>query len=106
MVWRLSVSLEKSSETICFALNHPLRRWIIELLESRESLSRSELKNILNINPGRLCYHLENLVGLIEKDEHQQYILSVEGKRAHRLLVGSNEAAKKFPTQPTTLAEA
>lgn len=100
------MSLEKSSVAICLALNHPLRRLIIELLEGRESLSRSELKSILNISPGRLCYHLENLVGLIEQDEHQQYVLSVEGKKAYRLLVGSNEAAMKFATQPTTLAEA
>ena len=84
------MSLEKSSEIICLALNHPLRRWIIELLEANGTLSYSELRSLLNISPGRLCYHLDNLVGLIEKDENKQYMLNVEGKRAYRLLISSN----------------
>ena len=84
------MSLEKSSEIICLALNHPLRRWIIELLEANGTLSYSELRSLLNISPGRLCYHLDNLVGLIEKDKNKQYMLNVEGKRAYRLLISSN----------------
>ena len=100
------MSLEKSSEIICLALNHPLRRWIIELLEAYGTLSSSELRSLLNISPGRLYYHLENLVGLIEQDENQQNMLSVEGKKAYRLLVGSNENAVKILTKPTTLTDA
>jgi hypothetical protein len=106
VVWRISVSLEKSSELICLALNHPLRRWIIELLEARGTLSGSEFRSLLNISPGRLHYHLDNLVGLIEQDENQQYMLSVEGKRAYRILMGSNEGAVKILTQSTTSADA
>lgn len=106
MVRRTSVILEKCSEIICLALSHPLRRWIIELLEARGTLSGSELRNLLNISPGRLYYHLENLVGLIEQDENQRYMLNVEGKRVYRLLIGSNEQAVKILTQPTKLADA
>lgn len=105
MVWRIFVSLEKCSEIISLALNHPLRRWIIELLEARGTLSNLQLKCILNISFRRLCYHLENLVGLIEQDENQQYILSVEGKRAYRLLTVSKECTVKILTQSTTKAD-
>lgn len=90
------MNLEKCSRTICLALNHPVRRWIIELLEARGILSGSELRCLLNISSGRLYYHLENLVGLIEQDENQQYLLTMEGKRAYRLLVGSNDSAAKI----------
>ena len=83
------MSLENSSQIIIFALNHPLRRWIIELLADHRTLYCTELKSILNISLGRLSYHLENLVGLVEKDENQRYILSREGKRAYRLLMRS-----------------
>jgi predicted transcriptional regulator len=100
------MSLEKSSEIICLALNHPLRRWIIELLEAHGTLGALELRSLLNISPGRLYYHLENLVGLIEKDENQQYMLSVEGKKAYRLLIGNNEGAVKILTQQTALTDA
>jgi predicted transcriptional regulator len=96
------VSLEKSSETICLALNHPLRRWIIELLEARGTLSGSELRSLLDISPRRLYYHLENLVRLIERNENQQYILSIEGKRAYRLLIGSNKGTIETLARKTT----
>jgi predicted transcriptional regulator len=102
----MSVSAKKSSETICLALNHPLRRWIIELLEARGTLSGSELRSLLNISPGRLYYHLENLVRLTEQDENQQYMLSMEGKRACRLLIGSNEGTIKTSAQTTTRTDA
>ena len=87
-----------NSQIIYFALNHPIRRWIIELLEACGTLSCSELKSILNISLGRLCYHLDNLMGLIEQDKNQQYILSRDGKRAYRLLKNNN-ARTINPTQ-------
>jgi predicted transcriptional regulator len=101
-----TISLEKSSEIICLALNHPLRRWIVELLEAHGTLSGLELRSLLNISPARLYYHLENLVGLIEQDENRQYMLSVDGKKACRLLIGSNEGAVKILIQATTSADA
>lgn len=83
------MSLENSSQIIIFALNHPLRRWIIELLADHRTLNCTELKGLLNISPGRLSYHLENLVGLVEQDKNQRYMLSGKGKRAYRLLMRS-----------------
>jgi DNA-binding transcriptional ArsR family regulator len=81
--------LLRKRQRLYHALNHPLRREIVELLYGRGSLSSSELKELLNIGPGKLYYHLENLGGLIEQDENQKYRLSKEGKEAYQLLTTS-----------------
>jgi hypothetical protein len=81
--------LLKRRQKLYYALNHPIRREILELLQVRGSLSSSELKELLNIGPGKLYYHLENLGGLIEQDENQRYKLSEKGKEAYQLLISS-----------------
>lgn len=59
----------------------------MKLLGVREAIGSSELKELLNIGPGKLYYHLENLGSLIEQDEERRYRLSEEGKEAYRLLM-------------------
>jgi hypothetical protein len=59
----------------------------VELLETRGALGSSELKELLDIGPGKLYYHLENLGSLIEQDEERKYRLSREGKEAYQLLI-------------------
>jgi DNA-binding transcriptional ArsR family regulator len=81
--------LLKSRRKIYHALNHPLRREIVELLSVHGVLGASELKELLNIGPGKLYYHLQNLGSLIEQDEQRKYRLSEEGKEAYQLLVTS-----------------
>ena len=81
------VNLQESQGKICFALNNPLRCWIIELLKSRRAISSSNLANLLHISLGRCYYHLENLMDLVKQDKEQRYILSEEGIRAFQLLV-------------------
>jgi len=83
------MSLLKRRQKLYHALNHPIRREIVELLRVRGSLSSSELKELLNIGPGKLYYHLENLGGLIEQDENQKYKLSEKGREAYQLLISS-----------------
>jgi len=41
-------------------------------LGTQENLSSSELKELLNIGPGKLYYNLENLGSLIEQDEERK----------------------------------
>jgi predicted transcriptional regulator len=69
-----------------FALNNPLRCWIIELLKSNGALSSSELANLLRISLARCCYHLDNLIGLVEKDNKNRYFLSNKGLQASKIL--------------------
>jgi len=59
----------------------------VKLLGVQGDLGSSELKEFLNIGPGKLYYHLENLGSLIEQDEERKYRLSEEGKEAYQLLI-------------------
>lgn len=72
--------------TLHVALKNPLRCWIIELLESNEVLTSSELAKLLHISLARCCYHLENLSGLVEQDKNSRYFLSNEGLKASEML--------------------
>jgi hypothetical protein len=70
----------------------------VELLEIRGTLGSSELKELLNIGPGKLYYHLENLGGLIEQDEERRYRLSEKGKEAYHLLITGETLPVKAAT--------
>lgn len=94
----MSVNLQRRQRRIYHALNHPLRRRIVELLEAHEALGSSELKGFLNIGPGKLYYHLENLGNLIEQDEERRYRLSKEGKEAYQLLITGETLSVKERT--------
>ncbi len=82
--------MKKDRQKIYHALNHPIRRRIVELLDSQEVLGSTELKELLNLGPGKLYYHLDNLGGLIEQTEDHKYRLSTKGKEAYKLLSTSN----------------
>ena len=69
-----------------FVLNSPIRCWIIELLNSHNVLSSSDLANLLQISLTRCYYHLDNLGGLIQQDKQNRYSLTEEGIRAFQLL--------------------
>jgi hypothetical protein len=100
----VSVNLKKRQRKIYHALNHPLRRRIVELLEAHGTLGSSELKDLLNIGPGKLYYHLENLRGLVEQDEERRYRLSREGKEAYQLLItGETLPVKEKASAPMPL---
>ncbi len=83
------MNLQERKGKIYFALNNPLRCWIIELLKSNGALSSSDLSSLLHISLARCYYHLDNLTGLVKQDEEQRYFLSDEGIRAFQLLVES-----------------
>ncbi|MFW6117586.1 MAG: helix-turn-helix domain-containing protein [Thermoproteota archaeon] len=86
------------------AINHPIRRRIVELLGRNEPLRSSDLKDFLDIGPGKLYYHLKNLGNLIEQDENRKYKLSQKGKEAYQLLVvGENLPVKSLRSLPRFL---
>ena len=80
------ITLLKSQEKISFALNNPLRCWIIELLKSHRALSSSELASLLHISLIRCYYHLDNLSDLVNQDKEKRYILSKRGIKAYELI--------------------
>ena len=84
---------------IYHALNHPIRREIVRLLGTRGKLGATEFKEILNIGPGKLYYHLENLGSLIEQDYERKYRLSEEGKEAYELLISGESVTVRERTE-------
>ncbi|MFX0170095.1 MAG: winged helix-turn-helix domain-containing protein [Candidatus Hodarchaeota archaeon] len=94
--------MKKDRQKIYHALNHPIRRQIVELLDSQEFLGSTELKELLNLGPGKLYYHLDNLGGLIEQTEDHKYRLSTKGKEAYRLLTTGDTLHVKSKVTPQT----
>lgn len=71
-------------ENIIFqALSHPMRRTILKIVAYRpEGISYTDLNAELGLSTGKLNYHLEQLQGLIVKNENRFYILSPLGKKS------------------------
>jgi len=71
-------------ENVTFqALAHPTRRTLIRLVQSRnQGISYTELITEIGMSTGKLNYHLEQLKGLIEKNNNQHYVLTPFGKKA------------------------
>jgi len=67
------------------ALNHPIRRRIIEML-ARNSVTYTYILEELDINTGKLNFHLKKLEDLIEKDEKGLYKLTDKGLRAFSIM--------------------
>lgn len=67
------------------ALNHPIRRRIIEML-ARNSVTYTCMLEELDIDTGKLNFHLKKLGDLIEKDEKGLYKLTDKGLRAFSIM--------------------
>ena len=67
------------------ALNHPIRQRIIEML-ARNSVTYTCMLEELDIDTGKLNFHLKRLEDLIEKDEKGLYKLTDRGLRAFSIM--------------------
>ena len=74
-----------SEEVLINALNHKIRRDILQLLQEGEK-TYSSLLNYFSISTGKLNYHLKLLEGLLQKGAEGRYSLSPLGKRALEIL--------------------
>jgi len=76
----MSVDFEEDTYSRIFsALKHSARRKILAILGENPA-SYTELLNRLGVESGFLSYHLENLKGLVSKDDEGRYFLSEFGK--------------------------
>jgi len=64
------------------ALAHPMRRTILKIVSSTDGITYSELITELQLPTGKLNYHLEQLEGLIEKNQDRHYVLTPLGRKA------------------------
>jgi uncharacterized RDD family membrane protein YckC len=63
-------------------LSHPLRRNILLELDEKVELSFTEMMNILNVDTGKLSFHIRSLEGFLEQTPIGKYRLSRLGENA------------------------
>lgn len=71
---------QENVSKIFSALSHPLRREILLLLSAKEESSFSDLMTALNIDTGKLSFHLRNLDAFLEKTATGKYKLNGVGR--------------------------
>jgi uncharacterized RDD family membrane protein YckC/DNA-binding HxlR family transcriptional regulator len=81
----MSVDQENISR-ILSVLSHRLRREILLNLSQKSELSFTDLMNSLNVDTGKLSFHIRGLVGLIEQTPTGKYRLTKSGENALRLI--------------------
>lgn len=82
------MSVDQESVTrILSVLSHPLRREILTILNEKGECSFTDLMNALNVDTGKLSFHMRNLAGLIEQNGSGKYCLNKLGENAVRLVM-------------------
>jgi uncharacterized RDD family membrane protein YckC/DNA-binding transcriptional ArsR family regulator len=73
---------QENVSKILSELSHPLRREILLKLDEKADLSFTDLLNILNVDTGKLSFHIRSLGGFLEQTPTNKYQLSKLGKNA------------------------
>jgi uncharacterized RDD family membrane protein YckC len=73
---------QDSVSRILSELSHPLRRDILLGLDENAELSFTEIMNILNVDTGKLSFHIRSLEGFLEQTPTGKYRLSRLGENA------------------------
>jgi uncharacterized RDD family membrane protein YckC/DNA-binding transcriptional ArsR family regulator len=71
---------------ILSVLSHPLRRQILKLLSEKEECSFTDLMNALNVDTGKLSFHIKSLDVFLEQTPTGKYRLSKVGENAMVLI--------------------
>ncbi len=74
-----------SEDVILVALNHEIRREILQLL-TQKAMTYTQLMENFTLTSGKLNYHLKLLTGFIQKQEDGMYACTKLGKRIFTLL--------------------
>jgi uncharacterized RDD family membrane protein YckC/DNA-binding transcriptional ArsR family regulator len=77
---------EESVSKVFSVLSHPLRRRILQNLNEKEECSFTDLMNALNVDTGKLSFHIRGLGGFIEQTSTGKYKLNRAGQNAIRLV--------------------
>lgn len=81
----MAVNQENVSR-ILVVLSHPLRREILSNLSEKDECSFTDLMNALNVDTGKLSFHIRNLEGFLEQTPTSKYKLTKAGENAIRLI--------------------
>ena len=96
------MSASKPEDKLYKAIDHPIRRQIIQIIaENPKTYSR--LLEDLNIESGHLAYHIRILSELLDKDETGNFILNSDGKKAYSFLMGEERKVVIRTTKKSTI---
>jgi uncharacterized RDD family membrane protein YckC len=73
---------QETVSRILSELSHPLRREILLKLDEKAELSFTDLMNALNVDTGKLSFHIRSLGGFLEQTPTGKYQLSKLGMNA------------------------
>lgn len=73
---------EDSVSKILSILSHPLRREILNFIHEKNECSFTDLLNVLQVDTGKLSFHLRTLSAFTEQTATGKYKLSKSGERA------------------------
>jgi uncharacterized RDD family membrane protein YckC/DNA-binding HxlR family transcriptional regulator len=73
---------EENVSRILSVLSHPLRRQILKNLKEKQECSFTDLMNALNVDTGKLSFHIKNLEAFLEQTPTGKYRLSKVGENA------------------------
>jgi uncharacterized RDD family membrane protein YckC/DNA-binding HxlR family transcriptional regulator len=71
---------------ILSVLSHRIRREILLMLCDKGESSFTDLLNALNVDTGKLSFHIRSLSAFIEQKESGKYVLNREGENAVRVI--------------------
>jgi len=77
---------DENISKILLILSHKIRRDILLILLEKKELSFSELMNILEIDTGKMSFHLRNLKLFLDQTPTGKYKLNKFGQKALRIL--------------------
>lgn len=85
MVLKMALNEENVSKLL-LVLSHKLRRDILLILDEKKEQSFSELMNTLDVDTGKMSFHLRNLKLFLEQTPAGKYKLNRIGQNALRLI--------------------
>jgi len=77
---------QENVSRILSVLSHPIRREILLNLSEKGECSFTDLMNVLNVDTGKLSFHIRNLTAFLEQTPTGKYKLSKAGENAIRLI--------------------
>jgi len=73
---------QENVSRILSVLSHPIRREILSILSEKGESSFTDLMNALNVDTGKLSFHIRNLDAFLEQTPTGKYKLSKVGEKA------------------------
>jgi len=77
---------QENISRILSVLSHPIRRDILLILSDKEECSFTDLMNALQVDTGKLSFHIRSLAAFLEQTQTGRYKLNRVGENAIRLI--------------------